>query len=133
MLVRYKLDTCGIKLKLDQWSCFDQTDRQELVNRACDSPAEIADYRAFLIDLIRDRAQAEAKTLAIDPNPAWLNLMQIPQSLMEKAARAEANLSLEQWQSLSTLQRFALFKLSRPSHESHNFIPALREFGILEV
>jgi hypothetical protein len=41
------------------------------------------------------------------------------------------SLSLEQWETLTPLQRFALIKLGQPSHESHNFLPALREFELL--
>ncbi len=33
--------------------------------------------------------------------------------------------------SLSPLQRFALFKLSRPGHDNDKFEPAMREFGLL--
>jgi hypothetical protein len=29
-------------------------------------------------------------------------------------------------------QRFALFKLTRPNHDNDNFIPAMREFGLLD-
>jgi hypothetical protein len=32
---------------------------------------------------------------------------------------------------LSPAQRFALIKLSRPSHENHNFLPALKEFELI--
>jgi hypothetical protein len=32
---------------------------------------------------------------------------------------------------LSVLQRFALFKLTRPGHDNDNLEPAMREFGLL--
>jgi hypothetical protein len=32
---------------------------------------------------------------------------------------------------LTPLQRFALFKLTRPGHSNENFIPAMWEFSIL--
>lgn len=132
MAVRCKLDTCGIKLKLNQWNEFTLGDRQGLVERACESPSDVQAYRAFLSDLIENRAQSEVKTLAIDPNPAWLNDANIPDSLLEKTQAAKVTLTLDQWRSLSPLQRFALIKLSRPGHESHNLIPALHEFGLME-
>ena len=131
MVVRCKLDTCGIKLKLDQWNRFELADRQELAQRPCEQAADIEAYRIYLTNLIHDRAQAEAKTLDIDPNPSWLDETQIPEALLDKVSKASTSLSLEQWRSLSPLQRFALIKLSQPSHESHNFLPALREFGLL--
>ncbi|MGL4882951.1 MAG: nitrate reductase associated protein, partial [Waterburya sp.] len=43
----------------------------------------------------------------------------------------QVNISKSQWLHLSAAQRFALIKLSRPSHENKNFLPALQEFGII--
>ncbi|MFM7384388.1 MAG: nitrate reductase associated protein, partial [Microcystaceae cyanobacterium] len=40
MLVRMKLDTCGVKLKLTHWHQLDQTERQNLVTWPCTTPAE---------------------------------------------------------------------------------------------
>ncbi|NET53376.1 MAG: hypothetical protein F6K09_33390 [Merismopedia sp. SIO2A8] len=45
MQVRFKLDTCGIKLKLIQWHNFNQQERQALVEMPCTTPAEIQAYR----------------------------------------------------------------------------------------
>jgi hypothetical protein len=39
--------------------------------------------------------------------------------------------TLQQWASLTPLQRFALIKLSRSSHEDKNFLPALKEFHLV--
>jgi len=39
-------------------------------------------------------------------------------------------ISISQWQKLTNLQRFVLIKLSHPSHENKNFLPALKEFNI---
>lgn len=36
-----------------------------------------------------------------------------------------------QWAALLPLQRFALVKLARSRHENENFVPAMREFGLL--
>lgn len=38
--------------------------------------------------------------------------------------------SPQQWASLTTLRRFALFKLTRPGHDNDNFVPAMLEFGL---
>jgi len=34
------------------------------------------------------------------------------------------------WSELNALQRFTLFKLTRPGHRNRNFPLALREFGL---
>ena len=35
------------------------------------------------------------------------------------------------WGELTELQRFALIKLTRDSHDNVNFVPAMREFGLV--
>jgi hypothetical protein len=132
MAVRLKLDTCGIKLKLDQWNRFELGDRQDLLALSCETDAEIEAFRAELVRLIRDRTQTDPRELPIDPAPGWLDAGTIPSGLLEKVAAVGVSISLEQWEALTPLQRFALIKLGQPSHESHNFLPALREFELLE-
>ncbi|MFM6896206.1 MAG: nitrate reductase associated protein, partial [Microcystis panniformis] len=58
---------------------------------------------------------------------------QIPDTVLEKAREFQIEISLEQWQKLQPSQRFALIKLSRPSHENLNFYPALKEFHIVDA
>jgi hypothetical protein len=131
MQVRFKLDTCGVKLKLDQWSHFNRDDRQVLVDRPCASPSEITAYRECLQQLIHDRTGQTATDLPIDPEPAWLDPTQLPTIVQAQAESVGHPLQLAQWQSLTPLERFVLLKLSRSSHENSNFLPALEEFNLL--
>ena len=133
MLVRMKLDNCGVKLKLVHWNQFSQPERQSLVDMPCQTDAETRAYKDFLQDLVRQKTGRSAKELAIDPHPPWLNDATIPQDVQTKAEELEVDLSIQQWSSLTPAQRFALIKLSRPSHENKNFIPALQEFGIVKI
>jgi hypothetical protein len=48
MQVRCKLDTCGIKLKLSDWSHLTQADREALVELPCSTETEIQAYRKYL-------------------------------------------------------------------------------------
>lgn len=130
MQVRYKLDTCGVKLKLSQWHHFEPGDRQELVDRPCETATEAKLYHDFLHQLILSRTGTVATDLAVDPRPAWFDVTVIPDSVAEKAKDVEVVLTLDQWIKLSPLQRFALIKLSRSGHENSNFLPALKEFHI---
>jgi hypothetical protein len=125
MQVRYKLDSCGIKLKLHQWNQFTQSDREVLVTQPCDSV-----YGEMLKTLIRDRTGETAAELAIDPSPPWLDGTTIPESVQTKAEAVGVTLQAEQWDTLAPLKRFALIKLSRSGHENNNFLPALQEFGV---
>ncbi|MEM7595847.1 MAG: nitrate reductase associated protein [Cyanobacteria bacterium P01_A01_bin.83] len=131
MQVRMKLDNCGVKLKLTHWNQFSHLERQALVDMPCNTDAQRQSYREFLQNLVVANTGQPAKELAIDPAPPWLDRDHIPQSVQTKAQESQVTISADQWSSLTPEQRFALIKLSRPSHENHNFIPALQEFGVL--
>jgi hypothetical protein len=130
MQVRLKLDTCGIKLSLAQWHQFSPAERQQLVAMDCDGEGAIAAYHHHLQVLVGRYQDSPAKTLAIDPAPAWHNDQVIPPEVQHQAAQLGHAITPAQWQALQPLQRFALIKLSRPSHENHNFQAALIEFGL---
>jgi hypothetical protein len=131
MQVRYRLDTCGVKLKLHQWNVFTLADRARLVDFDPQTSGELEQYRELLVALILERSGEVATLLPIDLAPPWLNDQVIPLTLAHKAAAIEINISLVDWQQISPLQRFALIKLSGSSHEQNNFLPALREFKLI--
>jgi hypothetical protein len=130
MQVRLKLDTCGIKLKLSDWNHFTQEEREALVELLCTSETQIQAYRQFLNELIVQRTGTPATDLPVDPHPAWMDATTVPKGIQEKAEEFDATLTIEQWAVLTPLQRFALIKLSRSSHENKNFLPALKEFQL---
>lgn len=131
MSVRLKLDTCGLKLKLMHWNQFDASERQSLVDLPCTSAEEVEVYRQHVRQLAIARTDTPVKDLPVESEPAWLNEKAVPADVLEKARSVGEAIAPEQWQQLSPLQRFALIKLSRPSHENKNFVPALREFHII--
>jgi hypothetical protein len=132
MVVRMKLDNCGVKLKLAEWNHLTQAECEGLVELPCEDPAEVSAYRNYVSQLIFQHTGNEASLLAIDPNPAWLNDREIPNGIVTKIAEAGLELSLNQWANLTPIQRFALIKLTRSQHENNNFLPALREFGLID-
>jgi hypothetical protein len=129
MQVRYKLDTCGIKLKLQHWHSFSTLQRQTLIDLPCNTADEIKIYRENLRSQVFQNLNTYPNDLPIDANPAWLELESIPSCVLEQLQELE--ISQEEWQKLTPLQRFALIKLSRSDHENNNFLPALREFGLV--
>ena len=130
MIVRMKLDSCGVKLKLSHWNKFDKSECQTLIEMPCGTTEEASAYREFLQNMILQKTGETAKELAIAANPPWLDETIIPENLQSKASEFKVKVTLSQWQNLKPLQRFALIKLSSPSHESKNFLPALKEFKI---
>ncbi|WP_234734043.1 nitrate reductase associated protein [Tellurirhabdus bombi] len=130
MVVRYKLDTCGIKLKLPEWVKLSVTEKKELAVHPCFTADEREHYRYFLQNMVLKRCFHEASTLP-PVDAAWEALNEVPAEVQQKAAEWNcASLTLVQWIRLDVLQRFALVKLSRSGHEGRNFPRALQEFGI---
>lgn len=129
--VRLKLDTCGVKLKLQDWLKFTQDERQALVTQPCTTTAEAEIYRQQLQQLVSNRSGSPAAELPIEPHPAWNDSSIVPPVVAVKAEEFGVTLTVEKWATLTPLQRFALIKLSRSSHENSNFLPALREFQLV--
>ena len=130
MGVRLKLDTCGVKLKLKHWHQFTQAERQTLMTLACETQASILAYKNHLQSLVTHYTGQPAKEIAVAAEPPWLGAA-IPEQVKQQAVDHNVNISGDAWQSLTPAQRFALIKLSRPSHENRNFIPAMKEFGLV--
>jgi hypothetical protein len=131
MQVRYKLDTCGIKLKLQHWHSFSTMQRQTLIDLPCTTIEEIQNYRDNLRSLVYQYFQIYPSDLPIEENPAWLQSEFIPISVLQHAEELKVAIVPSQWQVLTPLQRFVLIKLSTSNHENNNFLPALQEFGLL--
>ena len=131
MRVRFKLDNCGVKLKLSHWHQFTEDERKTLVEMPCIAVEERQKYRDFLQNLIIEKTGTPASELPTEENPPWINHKEIPKTVQIKAAETKLNITIEQWEKLSPIQRFALIKLSRPSHENKNFYPAVQEFGLV--
>jgi hypothetical protein len=132
MVVRFKLDIVRIKLKLSEWVKFNSEERLALAQMPCDNEREIAAYHHFLSTIIVNHTKQNA-TFLIDEklDLTWKNLNEIPTPIKENALAHQCKISIQQWQQLTDIERFALVKLSTSSHESHNFIHAIREFNLI--
>lgn len=133
MIVRFKLDLAGIKLKLAEWSRFEAEERKQLSLLSCISKEEKDEYKNYLQFLVRWRTGNEASILSIDADPLWLKHDIVPDGVITQAAQFGWTLTPDQWNRLSYLQRFALIKLSKPGHENRNFPRAFTEFGLANI
>jgi len=131
MIVRYKLDACGIKLKLKEWSKMNESERILLAEKPCSQNNEIAEYKEFLKQTILKRTGENATEILVEENPAWMITTEIPEIVRTKCTELGYALRIEQWQQLKVLERFVLIKLSRPSHENANFPKAMLEFKLI--
>jgi hypothetical protein len=132
MQVRYKLDTCGVKLKLPHWNQLGVAERQQLVEMPCTTATEIQAYRSCLQQMVQAHTGELPADLLVESYP-WLEADVIPESVQTQAESVGCSIPLTGWAKLSPLQRFALVKLSRSQHENKNFLPALQEFGLAEA
>jgi len=131
MIVRYKLDSSGIKLKLPEWVKISAEEKQQLAFLPCYLGSDVALYGEFVKKLVWKYANHEASLLA-SVDDCWNILIEVPEEVQIKSTEYNCPvLSQKQWIELDTLQRFALVKLSRSGHEGKNFPRAMREFGLI--
>jgi hypothetical protein len=95
-------------------------------------PAEVAAYRRRLVALVVTRAGEAAKDIPPPNAEPWMQSRALPETLVQYSASVGLEPpTLEQWNALSPLRRFTLLKLTRDNHDNINFVPAMREFGLL--
>jgi hypothetical protein len=131
MIVRFKMDHAGIKLKLAEWNKFSVAERIELAKKPCGNAEEARCYNEYLAGLIKKYTGKEATGLEIDKNPSWARITEVPAMLNEKLRKFDWLILTEQWQGLTDLQRFALLKLCKEGHENRNFPKAMKEFKLV--
>jgi len=135
MIVRFKLDACGIKLPLLAWTLLTREQRESLVALPCGTDAEKLAFRREVAAMLQphaDNPEAIAEFVPVESSPAWADVSVVPEQV--RAQLAELVLPVPtptQWQALTELQRFALMKLTRAGHKNANLLPALREFGLV--
>ena len=131
MIVRFKMDAAGIKLKLADWSKFKPEERIKLAVMPAATEEELFLYYSHLSQLVEKYTNSKATALAVASKPDWANLQNIPVMLDQKAKEFNLILTQEKWRTLTSLQRFALLKLCKPGHENKNFPKAIKEFNLL--
>ena len=131
MIIRFKMDIAGIKLKLSEWKKFSPEERIELALMNCDFKEASEQYARYLAGLIKKHTGRNPTNMEVNRTPAWKDLHSIPGILIEKLKEFDWGLSIVQWTYLTDLQRFALLKLCRPGHENQNFPKAMKEFDLV--
>jgi len=131
MIIRFKMDMVGIKLKLFEWKRFSTEERLELALMSCGFNEEGKQYAGYLAGLIKKHTGRHPTNIEVNKTPTWKDLHSMPAALIEKLKEFNWNLSIAQWGTLTDLQRFALLKLCRPGHENKNFPNAMKEFNLV--
>ena len=132
MIVRFKMDAAGIKLKLTEWCKFNVEERTGLAIKECNTPKQIKAYQDYLKKLVSEHTGNKATEMPVEEKPLWADAYSIPGVLEGRLKEENIGMNITAWSGLTDLQRFALLKLCRPGHESKNFIKAIKEFNIGE-
>jgi hypothetical protein len=131
MIVRFKLDKAGIKLQLNEWARFSNDEKMKLALSACETEGEVKSYHDTVSWMVEHYTGKEATALTIDKDPQWKS-KNVPGELGQKVMDLGQAITTDQWNVLTTLQRFALLKLCKSGHENRNFPIALKEFGLMK-
>jgi len=132
MAVRFNLDRFGLRVSLAQWQLLPYEDRRLLACFPVDEDTAIEpNFDHALFEMLRTHADVEPEWFQPDESPAWRDTTAVPQRVAQQAATAGlAAPTLEQWAQLPPFQRYVLAKLSRKPEANHDFVPAMREFGL---
>jgi hypothetical protein len=132
MVMRIKLDLCGVKLSIRDWSKFSREDRESLAAMPYESEMQLAAFRMRVQELI---VTINGDSTEADPcfRPApWEIQDEMPAQIgCQMRALGMPVLTLAQWAALSVLQRYALTKLTREGAKNEKLPAALKEFGLV--
>lgn len=134
MIMRFKLDACGIRLPLIAWALLSREQRERLVDLPYASEHDRQQFQEEIVQMLAphaDNPDAAIELVPVDQQPIWRDLTLVPQQVCDQLEELTLPpLTVDQWRSLNELQRFALTKLTRSGHKNANLLPALREFGL---
>ncbi len=137
LAVRFNLDRFGQRLSLDQWQRLPYDDRVLLARFPVESVESEADiepnFDLAVREMLRTHANDEPETFAPETDPIWVHTDAVPESVIRQSSLCGIGApSLDRWSELSAFQRYALAKLSRKNDVNHDFVPAMREFGLAD-
>ncbi len=132
MAVRFNLDRFGLRITLAQWQLLPYEDRRLLARFPVDEDTQIEpNFDHALFEMLRTHANVEPEWFSPEEAPAWRDLAAVPGGVAHQAALAGlAAPSVDAWSRLAPFQRYVLGKLSRKPESNHDFVPAMREFGL---
>ncbi|PMS21189.1 hypothetical protein C0Z18_08375 [Trinickia dabaoshanensis] len=133
MSVRFNLDRFGLRISLAQWQLLPHADRTLLARFPVDEDAQIEpNFDHALFEMMRTHANIEPEWFTPEPDPVWRSTAAVPERLLahSRAVGAIAP-STERWAELDPFKRYVLTKLTRKPEPSHDFVPAMREFGLM--
>ncbi|MGN6804615.1 MAG: nitrate reductase associated protein [Trinickia sp.] len=135
MSVRFNLDRFGLRISLAQWQCLPHADRVLLARFPVDEDTAIEpNFDHALFEMMRTHANVEPDWFAPEPNPAWRETSVVPDGVQNQCRIAGLEpVEAQRWGGLDPFKRYVLTKLSRKPEGNHDFVPAMREFGLADL
>lgn len=135
MSVRFNLDRFGLRISLAQWQMLPYADRVLLARFPVDEDRAIEpNFDHALFEMMRTHANMEPEWFTPDAKPAWRDMGVVPDGVLNQCNVARLPpLVLERWAALEPFRRYVLAKLSRKPEGNHDFVPAMREFGLIAL
>lgn len=132
MSVRFNLDRFGLRISLAQWQTLPHADRALLARFPISDDAAIEpNFDHALFEMMRTHANVEPDWFTPDAEPAWRNTDVVPEGVVHQSKLAGVPAPTpERWAQLDPFKRYVLTKLSRKPEGNHDFLPAMREFGL---
>jgi hypothetical protein len=132
MSVRFNLDRFGLRISLAQWQMLPYADRVLLARFPVDDDTTIEpNFDHALFEMLRTHANVEPEWFTPDEAPAWRNVDEVPPGVANQCGIAGLPVPTpERWAQLAPFKRYVLTKLSRKPEGNHDFIPAMKEFGL---
>jgi hypothetical protein len=132
MCVRFNLDRFGLRISLAQWQMLPHEDRALLARFPVEEDTTIEpNFDHALFEMMRTHANVEPDWFTPEDTPAWRMTEAVPDGVLHQANVAQlAAPSIEQWAQLEPFKRYVLAKLSRKPEGNHDFVPAMKEFGL---
>ena len=135
LAVRFNLDRFGMRITLDQWQQLPYDDRVLLARFPVEDDAALEkNFDLALEEMMKTHLNAAPEKIAPDRERVWAHADAVPETVIRQSSLCGVSApSLDRWGKLDRFQRYALAKLSRNTDKvNHDFLPAMREFGLIE-
>jgi hypothetical protein len=132
LAVRYNLDRFGRRISLDEWQMLPHDDRILLARFPVEDDLDVEpNFDLALDEMLRTHANVQPERFEPDTDPVWAHTDAVPESVIRQSSLCGVSApSLSRWGELDAFRRYSLAKLSRKNEVNHDFLPAMREFGL---
>ena len=132
MCIRFNLDRCELRLTLAQWQALPYRERLEFTTYPLLGSGDSVDgFVQALAERLAGAGAGELAPMAEAPDMAWACTEHAPSALLRQCVLHRlAPIGDSVWGHLPEFQRYVLSKLSRRNSANHDFLAAVREFGL---